>query len=254
MTLIDTHTHLYSSEFDEDIEEVVSRANDAGVTRFYLPAIDSTQIARMEKLAKDFPGQMFAMAGLHPCYVKENYKNELLTVEENLLKKRYSAIGETGLDFYWDTSFKNEQIKSLHIHVEWALKWGLPLVLHTRNALRETIDELRKYKGSGLTGIFHCFSGTEKEAREIVELGFYLGIGGVLTFKNSGLAQAIRNIDLSHLVLETDAPYLAPVPYRGKRNESSYLKIIAEHLAQVKGVSLEEVATQTTRNAKIIFQ
>lgn len=253
MTLIDTHTHLYLDEFKEDIEEIVDRANELGVTKFYLPAIDSTEIDNQVALEKRFPGQMFLMAGLHPCYVKENYQKELLIVEEELHQRRYSAIGETGLDFYWDTTFKNEQINSLHIHVEWALKYGLPLVLHTRNAMRETIDEIKKYRGSGLRGIFHCFSGTEQEAKEIIDLDFFLGIGGVLTFKNSGLATALENISLDNMVLETDAPYLAPVPYRGKRNESAYLIPIAEFLAKIKGTTLEEVARITSANAKTIF-
>lgn len=253
MILIDTHTHLYLDEFKEDIEKIIENANQNGVNQFYLPAIDSTEVKNQELLEEKFPDQMFLMAGLHPCSVKENYREELLKIEDRLSKRKYAAIGETGLDFHWDTTFKNEQYNSLHIHAEWAIKYGLPLVLHTRNAMRETIDEIKKYIGSGLTGIFHCFSGTKEEAREIIDLGFYLGIGGVLTFKNSGLADVIKDIDLHYIVLETDAPYLAPAPYRGKRNESAYLKIIAEFLANLKNMEVEEVAQTTTKNAKKIF-
>lgn len=253
MKLIDTHTHLYVQEFREDINSVVERAINEGVEKFYLPAIDSSENAALLELEKKFPGKMYAMAGLHPCSVKENYKEELAAIEKQLSQREFVAIGETGLDFYWDTTFTKQQYESLHIQTEWAIQYKLPLVLHTRNAMQETIDVIKEYKGTGLRGIFHCFSGTLSNAKEIMDLGFLLGIGGVVTFKNSGLAAVIKNIDLKYIVLETDAPYLAPSPYRGKRNESSYLKYIAQKIAETKELTMEEVAAQTTKNANDIF-
>ena len=253
MKLIDTHTHLYVQEFKEDIDAVIQRANEAGVEKFYLPAIDSSETASLIVLEKKYPGKVFAMAGLHPCSVKENYKDELEKIEEQLAQREFAAIGETGLDFYWDTTFSMEQYESLHLHAQWAIHYKRPLVLHTRNAMQETIDVVKEYKGKGLYGVFHCFSGTEENAKDIIDLGFLLGIGGVLTFKNSGLSDVIKNVDLLHLVLETDSPYLAPVPFRGKRNESSYLKYIVEKLAEIKNVPVEDVAQQTSKNAEFLF-
>ncbi len=253
MKLIDTHTHLYVKEFKEDINEVIQRAENEGVERFYLPAIDSSETEAMFALEKKFPGKVFPMAGLHPCSVKANYKDELEKIEEQLAEREFAALGETGLDFYWDTTFSRQQYESFHIHAQWAIKHKRPLVLHTRNAMQETIDVIKEYNGRGLYGVFHCFGGTEENAKDIIDLGFMLGIGGVLTFKNSGLAGVIKNIGLDNLVLETDAPYLAPVPFRGKRNESSYLKYIVEKLAEVKNVSVEEAAEQTSKNAEFLF-
>lgn len=251
--MIDTHTHLYLKDFSKDIDEVIKRAEIEGVQQFYLPAIDSAETAAMFHLEKIFPDKCFAMAGLHPCSVKENYKEELNYALAMLKKRKFAAIGETGLDFYWDTSFMKEQYESLHTQVGWALQYNLPLVLHTRNAMQETIDVVKTYNAKGLTGIFHCFSGSLQNAKDIIELGFFLGIGGVATYKNSGLAEVIKEIDLTHIVVETDAPYLTPVPFRGKRNESSYLKYIAQKIAEIKNVSVEEVAHQTTINAEEIF-
>ena len=253
MKMIDTHTHLYVQEFKQDIDSVVERALKEGVEKFYLPAIDSSETAALLELEKKFPGKMYAMAGLHPCSVKENYKEELAAVEKQLSQREFAAIGETGLDFYWDTTFAEQQYESLRTQIEWAIQYKLPLVLHTRNAMQETIDVIKEYKGTGLTGIFHCFSGTSSNAKEITESGFLLGIGGVVTFKNSGLAEVVKDIDVKYLVLETDAPYLAPVPYRGKRNESSYLKYIVQKIADTKGLTVEEVAAQTTKNANNMF-
>ena len=253
MKLIDTHTHLYVREFREDIDSVVERAINEGVEKFYLPAIDSSENDALLELEKKFPGKMYAMAGLHPCSVKENYKEELAAIEQQLSEREFAAIGETGLDFYWDTTFTKQQYESLHTQAEWAIQYKLPLVLHTRNAIQETIDVIKEYKETGLTGIFHCFSGTLSNAKEIIGSGFLLGIGGVVTFKNSGLAEVIKDIDLKYLVLETDAPYLAPSPYRGKRNESSYLKYIVQKIAEIKDLTVEEVAAQTTKNADDIF-
>lgn len=253
MKLIDTHTHLYVQEFKEDIDLIIQRGNAAGVEKFYLPAIDSSQTAPLLQLEKKYPGKVFAMAGLHPCSVTANYQDELKKIEQQLAEREFAGIGETGLDFYWDTTYSAQQYESLHIHAQWAIQYKRPLVLHTRNAMQETIDVVKEYKSKGLYGVFHCFSGTEENAKDIIGLGFLLGIGGVLTFKNSGLPEIIKNIGIEYLVLETDAPYLAPVPFRGKRNESSYLKYIVEKLAEVKNISIEEAAQQTSKNAEFLF-
>jgi TatD DNase family protein len=253
MKLTDTHTHLYLKEFADDLGEVMARAKSAGVEKFYLPAIDSTEINNLLQFEKKYPDSCFAMMALHPCSVKENYKEELVIVHDWLTKRQFAAIGETGLDFYWDKKFIAEQYECFNKQIEWALEYHLPVVLHTRNAMRETIDVVKKYTSQGLKGIFHCYSGTIGEAKEIIDTGFLLGIGGVITYKNSGLAEVIKEIDLEHIVLETDAPYLTPVPFRGKRNESSYLKLIAKKLADIKNISEEEVAIITTANAEKIF-
>lgn len=251
--MIDTHTHLYVKEFSDDLIDVIKRAENEGVQKFYLPAIDSSEINAMFSLENQFPGKCIAMAGLHPCSVKEIFREELAIVEKLLSERKFAAIGETGLDFYWDKTFTKEQYESLQIQAEWALQYQIPLVLHTRDAMQETIDVIASYKGKGLKGIFHCFSGTLQNAKDIIDLGFLLGIGGVITYKNSGLAEIIKEIDLDYIVLETDAPYLTPVPFRGKRNESSYLKYIAQKIADIKNIFVEEVAEQTTKNAVKIF-
>lgn len=253
MKLIDTHTHLYVDEFKADINAVVQRAINEGVEEFYLPAIDSSENYNLLELENKFPGKMFAMTGLHPCSVKENYKDEIKLIEKQLSERKFAAIGETGLDFYWDTTFKKQQYESLHYHAQWAIEYKRPLVLHTRNAMQETIDLVKEYQGKNLFGIFHCFSGSLQQAKEIIELGFLLGIGGVLTFKNSGLAEIVREIDLKFIVLETDSPYLAPVPFRGNRNESSYLKYIVQKLGEIKQIPTVEIASKTTNNAKNVF-
>ena len=193
------------------------------------------------------------MMGLHPCSVKENYKEELGMVFTWLQKRKFAAVGEIGLDFYWDKTFTEQQYQSFHQQVEWALQFGLPVVLHTRDAIQQAIDVIKEYAGKGLRGIFHCFSGTLQNAFDVIDTGFYLGIGGVITYKNSGLAEVIKEIDLEHIVLETDSPYLTPVPFRGKRNESSYLKYVVQKIAEVKNISVEEVAEITTQNAQNIF-
>ena len=253
MTLIDTHTHLYVKEFESDIQEVIERANAEGVKKFYLPAIDSAANDSLLALEKKYPESVFAMAGLHPCSVNENFKQELKQIEKQLSEREFAAIGETGLDFYWDTTFKDQQYESLRTHIEWAIHYKRPLVLHTRNAMEETIEVIKSYNTKNLYGIFHCFGGSLQNAKDIIELGFLLGIGGVLTYKNSGLSEVLKDIDVEHLVLETDSPYLSPVPFRGKRNESSYLKYIVQKLADVKQISIEEVADQTTKNAEAVF-
>lgn len=251
--MIDTHCHLYVREFETDLDEVITRAVKSGVDKFYLPAIDSNTTAAMLSLEARFPGLCFAMMGLHPCSVRENYKDELLKAEELMANRRFAAIGECGLDFYWDKTFVREQYMALEHQAELALRYGLPVVLHTRHAMQETIDVVKKYTSKGLKGIFHCFGGTLNEAKQIIDAGFYMGIGGVVTYRKSGLAEVLSEIDLKHIVLETDAPYLAPVPFRGKRNESSYLKYILEKVAEIKNLPVEEVAAITTKNAELIF-
>jgi TatD DNase family protein len=253
MILVDSHCHLYLKEFKEDLEEIIKKARNAGVARLYLPCIDSGVIGDMLKLEEVYPGECIPMMGLHPCSVKEDYLDEIKIVEDWLSKKKFVAIGEIGLDFYWDKTFSNQQYEAFRMQMELALKYDLPIVIHSRNATEETISEVKPFALRGLKGIFHCFSGNNLNAHQIREMGFYLGIGGVLTYKNSGLAEALHDIDLSHFVLETDAPYLSPVPFRGKRNESSYIKIIAEKLAELKGTTLEQVAEVTTANTEKIF-
>lgn len=252
LRFIDTHCHLYSDEFKNDRNDVFARSEEAGVTQFYLPAIDSSTHEAMIALEKSFL-QCKAMMGLHPCSVDANYQDELKIVEEWLNKRSFAAVGEIGLDYYWSTEYKNEQKQTFNLQMQWALERNLPIVIHSRNAMRETIDAVKPFADKGLRGIFHCFSGTAEDAQEIVAMNFYLGIGGVLTYKKSGLPEALQNISLDKIVLETDAPYLSPVPHRGKRNESSYLPLIAQKLAETKHVSVEEVAAITTRNAEEIF-
>ena len=253
MKLIDTHCHLYSEEFKEDIDNIIIRAEIEGITKMYLPAIDSESHTAIINLTERYPSKCIAMMGLHPCYVKENFENELLMVKHWLTTKSFVAIGEIGLDFYHDSSFAEQQYKAFRTQMEWAILYDKPIVIHTRNAMQETINMVKEFVPQGIRGIFHCFSGSYESAQEIIKAGFYLGIGGVLTYKNSGLAEVLKKIDLKHLVLETDAPYLSPVPFRGKRNESSYLKYIAAKLAEVKGLTIEEVAAATTANAEKIF-
>jgi len=253
MILIDTHCHLYGEEFTNDIENVIEVAGIEGVTKFYLPGLDSNAIDVMLTMENRFPNKCIAMMGLHPCYVKENYLQELEIVNGWLSKRKFAAIGEIGLDFYWDKTFLKEQEESFRLQMEWAIAYNYPIVIHTRNAMQETLALVKEYVPKGIRGIFHCFSGNETDAKEIINAGFYLGIGGVITYKNAGLAEIIEKIDLQYLVLETDAPYLTPLPFRGKRNESSYLKYIAAKIATIKKTSIEEVAAVTTANAEKIF-
>jgi len=253
MKLIDTHTHLYLHDFVNDIDEVILRASNEGVEKFYLPSIDSTNTEALISLENKYPGKCYAMMGLHPCSVKENYKDELAQVYDQLQKRKFAAIGEIGLDFYWDKTFTDQQYESFNQQIEWALQFNVPIVIHTRNAMQETIDVVKQFIAKGLHGIFHCFSGTYQNALDIIDASFLLGIGGVVTYKNAGVAEAIKEIDLAHMVLETDAPYLTPVPFRGKRNESSYIKYVVKKLAEIKNISEEEVAAITTLNAQKIF-
>jgi TatD DNase family protein len=253
MILIDTHCHLYAEEFKEEADAVIARAKAQGVSKFYLPGIDSTEIAGMLALEQSYPGTCIAMMGLHPCYVKENYRQELEIVKDWLDKRPFAAVGEIGLDYYWDTSFKEQQQESFRLQMDWAFEKGMPIVIHTRNAMQETIELVKPYAARGLKGIFHCFSGSYESAVQITQMGFLLGIGGVITYKNAGLGEVLANIELEHLVLETDAPYLTPVPFRGKRNESSYLIYILAKLSEVKQLPEAEIAAITTANAEKLF-
>jgi TatD DNase family protein len=253
MQLIDTHCHLYLSEFDEDRMEVIRRAEMEGVEKFYLPAIDSQVTDAMLELEKKFPQKCYAMMGLHPCSVKENYEVELQKTEEWLTKRKFAAIGEIGLDFYWDNSFVAQQFIVFKRQLALAQKYQLPAVIHSRDSMQQCIDLIDEFYSKEMTGIFHCFGGSLEQAEQIIALGFYIGIGGVVTYKNSGLSAVIQQIPLENIVLETDAPYLTPVPFRGKRNESSYLKYIAQKIAEVKKITMEEVGEVTSRNAQKIF-
>ncbi|MCB9283714.1 MAG: TatD family hydrolase [Lewinellaceae bacterium] len=250
---IDTHTHLYLEQFDDDRGEAVRRALDQGVERMYLPNVDSRTIDGMLDLEGQFPGQVIAMMGLHPCSVKDDYKEELKLVETWLGRRDFCAIGEIGIDLYWDKTHVEAQKEAFLTQVRWAKELAKPIVIHSRESIDLILELLQPEKEERLRGIFHCFTGTLEQARAIMELGFYLGIGGVLTFKNAGLGKVLAAVPLESLVLETDAPYLAPVPYRGKRNESAYVALVGAHLADVKGLPVEEVARVTSKNAQNIF-
>ncbi len=253
MELIDTHCHLYAAAFREDIDEIIMRARRAGVVRFYLPAIDIESEKALLDLEKGYPDICYAMQGLHPCSVKADVEDALTHVGQSLNSRRFAAVGEIGLDFYWDRSFEKEQYQAFHQQIEWALHFNLPIVIHSRDSIEQTISVVREHQNGKLRGIFHCFSDGAKEASEIADLGFYLGIGGPVTYKNSKLSEVLKNIGLENIVLETDAPYLPPVPFRGKRNESSYIIYVAEKMAEIKKIGLEEVARITTENALKIF-
>lgn len=253
MRLIDTHCHLYNKEFASDRAEMIHRAEKEGVEKFYLPSVDSGSLDGLLALEEQYPGKCIGMIGLHPTSVKEDYSSEMKIVEEWLGRRPWVAVGEIGLDFYWDRTFEKQQYEAFHRQIGWALQYDIPIVIHSRDSMAESIGVIREHQKGKLRGIFHCFGGDVASARQITDLGFYLGIGGVLTYKNSGLPATLKEIDLKYLVLETDAPYLSPVPFRGKRNESSYLKYVVARLAEVKGVSEEEVARITTENAQKIF-
>lgn len=253
MKLIDTHAHLYSKKFDSDRAAMIERAVEKGVEEFFLPNIDSESIEGMLALEAAYPERCFAMMGLHPCSVQQNYEEELAVVRSWLDKRHFCAIGEIGIDLYWDKSTLSIQEIAFKTQIEWALEFDLPIVIHARESTEEILAILEKIGSERLRGIFHCFTGDRTQAERAIALGFFLGIGGVVTFKNGGLDKTVADIGLEHLVLETDAPYLSPVPYRGKRNESAYVYHVAEKLAAVKGVPLEEIARITSANAAKIF-
>jgi TatD DNase family protein len=252
--MIDTHCHLYTEAFTADLDAVIVRARDAGLERIYLPAIDRETHAALLALVQQAPGFCYPMMGLHPCSVKSDFATELALIREYIDAQAFAAIGEIGLDFYWDKTHLNEQYEALHQQINWALEKQWPVVLHTRDAIPETIEVIREYQHKGLKGIFHCFGGTKADAEAIIELGFYLGIGGVITYKKSGLKELVADLPLDRLVLETDAPYLSPTPFRGKRNEPAYLKIIAAEIANAQQIPVESVWEATTRNALDVFQ
>lgn len=251
--LIDTHTHLYVEEFAGDIDEVIKRATAAGVEQFFLPNIDSASAESMHELCRKYPLLCYPMMGLHPCSVKENYKTELDKAYQLLRSNTYYAVGEIGIDLYWDKTFLAQQRAAFETQVKWALEFDLPIVIHSRDSFDEIYNLLSRMNKLP-RGIFHCFTGTVEQAQKILALGhFKLGIGGVVTFKNSGLDKTLQQIDLKHIVLETDSPYLAPVPYRGQRNESFYLRIIASRVAEIKNCNMGLVAEITSQNAREIF-
>ncbi len=253
MILVDTHSHIYLPEFDNDRAEMLKRAEKEGVEKILLPAVDSSTHHSMLELEKAEQARCFSMMGLHPCSVKENFEEELKVVQSYLESRSFVAVGEIGLDFYWDKTFTEQQYEAFHRQIEWALQYDLPIVIHSRNSIDECISVVTEHQKGKLKGVFHCFSGNEEQARRIIDLGFYLGIGGVVTFKNSGLDKVVETISLDHVLLETDAPYLAPVPFRGKRNEPSYLKYVVERIAGIKKFSIEEVTEITTANACKLF-
>lgn len=253
MIFTDTHTHLYVDAFNDDIADVIDRANAHNIKRFFIPAIDSETTEAMYALEKKYPEQVFLMMGLHPTSVKADYKSELKHIEAQLDKREFYAIGEIGIDLYWDSSLLKEQQAAFRYQIKLAKKYKLPIVIHCRNAFDEVFEILEEEKSNDLFGIFHCFTGTHEQALKAISYNLKLGIGGVLTFKNGKIDKFMSEIDLSHIVLETDSPYLAPTPYRGKRNESAYLMKVAEKLANLHQVSLEEVAKITTENSNQIF-
>ncbi|MEM9142847.1 MAG: TatD family hydrolase [Bacteroidota bacterium] len=254
MNITDTHTHLYSEAFDDDRDDIIQRAMAQGVDRFFVPAIDSTYTSRMLDLEREYPEHVFLMMGLHPTHVKGDFKEELAHVEEQLARRRFYAVGEIGIDLYWDRTFLNEQQEAFRFQIQLAKKYALPIVIHCRDAFDEIFEVLESEKGQDLFGIFHCFTGDMEQAERAISYNMKLGIGGVVTFKNGKIDRFLGQIDLGHIVLETDAPYLAPVPFRGKRNESAYIIKVIEKLSGIYGISREEIARRTTENSRQVFK
>jgi TatD DNase family protein len=252
--LIDTHAHIYAKEFDFDRDAMISRAIARGVEKFYMPNVDLESIPRMLELEAKYPERCFAMMGLHPCSVESDYKTVLAEIEKQLFARKFVAVGEIGLDYYWSKEFVAQQKDAFRMQCRWAIELDIPIIIHARESLDDLIQIVaEEKKDERLRGIFHCFGGSIEQAQKIMQLGFWMGIGGVLTYKKSGLDEIVKDIPLEWLVLETDAPYLTPVPHRGKRNESAYLFHVAERLAEVKGISLEELAKTTSETAMKIF-
>ena len=251
--MIETHAHLYDEQFDKDIEEVIGRAKAAGVTKAYLPNCDSSTIPQMMALVQRYPDFCVPVMGVHPCYIKDDFEKELDIAYDWLKKEKFAAIGEIGLDYHWDLTHVAQQKQAFNRQIDWALEFDLPIVIHSRSSTQDCIDIVKAKQNGKLKGIFHCYGDDLATAQQIIDLGFLMGIGGVVTFKNSGLAEVLKEIDLKHLVLETDAPYLAPVPKRGKRNESSYLTYVADKIAEAKDFSVAEVIAITTKNAELLF-
>jgi TatD DNase family protein len=251
--IIDTHTHLYLKQFKDDIDKVIQRSIDKGINKFIFPAIDSTHFDDMHDLKNKYPGSIYLMSGLHPVDVKENFKEELEFVVNSLKSHSYVAIGEIGIDLYWDKTYLKQQQEAFEFQIRLAIKNDLPIVIHCREAFDEIFEILDKENCDKLRGVFHCFTGTLEQANRAIQLGFKLGIGGVVTFKNGGIDKFLNRIDLNHIVVETDSPYLAPVPYRGKRNESSYITYIIDKLSEIYGLPIKEIASVTTKNAEKVF-
>jgi TatD DNase family protein len=251
--LIDTHAHLYSDDFSDDRDEMIKRASDAGVQKIILPNIDVGSIMPMINLCSAYPGVCYPLMGLHPTSVGEDYLLQLNTVEEWLGTRKFYGIGEIGIDLYWDKTYQKEQEDAFRVQLQWAKSYQYPVVIHVRNSFQEVYSILSEEQDGRLSGVFHCFSGSSDDARKIAEAGFLIGIGGVVTFKNSNLPEVLSEIDPGQLLLETDAPYLAPVPYRGRRNESAYLTFVAGKLAEIYGISANEVGRITSDNATRLF-
>ncbi|NND52157.1 MAG: TatD family hydrolase [Flavobacteriaceae bacterium] len=254
MIITDTHTHLYSEAFDEDRDIIIQRAMDAGVKRFFIPAIDSTYTDGMLRLEKNYPDHVYLMTGLHPTHVKKNYREELDHVERLLEQRNFYAIGEIGIDLYWDTSTLELQQKAFRHQINLAKHYELPIVIHCRESFDEIFEILEEEKGDELYGIFHCFTGTIEQAKQAISLNMKLGIGGVVTFKNGKIDTFLDQIDLEHIVLETDSPYLAPAPFRGKRNESSYIIYVLNRLSDIYKLPAEKIAEITTNNSRNVFK
>ncbi|WP_235299146.1 TatD family hydrolase [Portibacter marinus] len=250
---IDTHAHLYLDQFSDDIDMVVELCKEEGVEHIYLPNVDAATVDSLHELVESYPSMMHPMMGVHPCSINENYRKELELALRLLEQREYAGIGEIGIDLYWDKTFHKEQQEAFRIQIEWARDMNKPFVIHSRDSLDETIDIVSHLQDGTLTGIFHCFNGNEEQARKIIDIGFLLGIGGVITFKNAGVREELVNISINHMVLETDAPYLSPTPFRGKRNQSNYIPIIAEQLAETLEIEVEQVEKITTQNAINLF-
>ncbi len=254
MKFIETHAHIYDKQFAKEQGEIIDRALEEGIEKIYMPNIDVDSIDGMLELELSYPSVCVPMMGLHPGAVDKHFEKQLYLVEDWLQKRNFVAVGEIGIDLYWDKTFKEQQIEAFSLQIEWAKKLKIPIVIHCRDAFEETITIVESMKDKHLRGVFHCFSGTVEDAKRIADLNFNIGIGGVVTFKNGGLAELMPELPLEQMVLETDSPYLAPKPFRGKRNEPSYLKLIAEKIADLKNISVEEVASITTKNAMEVFQ
>ncbi|GAB5523662.1 MAG: TatD family hydrolase [Roseivirga sp.] len=252
--MIETHAHIYLEQFKEDLADTIRRAQEAGVKRIYMPNIDHTSIDDMMEVEATYPGYCVATMGLHPCSVGKDFEKELYRVEAWLGKRDFVAIGEMGTDLYWDKTYVGQQVEAFKIQAQWAKELGKPIIIHCRESLEMTIELAEELKDERLTGVFHCFGGTPEQAKRIKELDFFIGLGGVTTFKNSGMDKVIPDLDLSHVVLETDSPYLSPVPHRGKRNEPAYLSLIAQRIADLKEMRLTELKETTTNNAKRLFK
>ncbi|MCB0510152.1 MAG: TatD family hydrolase [Chitinophagales bacterium] len=254
MKLIDTHAHLYLEEFEQDLALCIENAKRENIEKVVLPNVDAASAPKLLSLWQREPNFFVPMMGLHPCYVKEDYRKELAELEAYFLRHKFASVGEIGLDYYWDTTRIKEQKEAFVQQINWAKDLNLPIAVHCREAFDDILSILEKEQNGNLQGVLHCFTGSAEQAQRLVDLGFYLGIGGVVTYKNGGLDKSLASISLNNLVLETDAPYLSPVPFRGKRNESAYLIYIAEKLGEILNISIEEIAKQTSKNAKELFK